>query len=294
VPAGSGQVQVLTEAQLRALLGNVDPSEIQWVEESNYTRADDEAAFPNVSREAMQRKWRNMSVLREVGLSPLPSLPCIESSEDCGKMRNSQEVLQRLMINIELTGLGNQPNKETYISLRNRLRLRFKRLQWLDSHCSEGERTLLGKKDDDANAENDGNEWSWRCEDIWLLCHTLHLIDLPNPVLPRNMARVVTLPFADAVLSPQILLDNQQQFLAAVIDKLDDERRVVAGQLRSVDELLDLSDLLYRFHWCMRDASIKCIGGRTAHMADLIVARWRTVVDWILFGYEYDRVPLST
>lgn len=276
-----------------------EEEEATW-EKVEYTRADDEAL--GLSKEAIERKWISMHILRKYGLEPLTSLPCIETSQDC-TIRNSDEILERLMIIIELmsmvprTRMGE--NEQMYLSNRKQLRQRFILMGWLNTRCCEEERTLLTRTDSEVNIERDINFCNWRSEDVWMLCHVLQVVDNRSGLLmPINMTNPAKLPFWKDVSRPEVPLNYPEQILAAILKKCDEERTPLAGQLRDCCWLLDQSDLLYRFHWCMVDAQLNgqaAVGHwEDTELACLITRRWRTVIDWVLFGYDYDKVPLHT
>eukprot|EP00743_Colponemidia_sp_Colp-15_P012324 GILK01013991.1.p1 GENE.GILK01013991.1~~GILK01013991.1.p1 ORF type:complete len:167 (+),score=13.91 GILK01013991.1:431-931(+) len=135
---------------------------------------------------------------------------------------------------------------------------------------------------------------SWKNEEIWFLLHLLQVLDSPEPVIPRGQCNYDAIFDSDALVD----CDSAEEFITLARSMFPD-RAARVGHLRTTLSMLDNSDMFYRFHWFVRDQCIQLAGagqeppGGLLDLCDVVMA-WRRAVDWVLFLYEWDAVPMDT
>jgi uncharacterized protein DUF4272 len=127
--------------------------------------------------------------------------------------------------------------------------------------------------DDPQPARREFVQLTWRIECAWMLLWALG--------------------FVDALGRPDGQIDPDE-----VVRMLEDRGRdglVAAAKLRPAGELLDAADLIYRYHWAVRDAQFH---GRAppAGLNSDVVAERHCALNWLI-GYgdaEWDEVSTDT
>lgn len=113
--------------------------------------------------------------------------------------------------------------------------------------------------------EQKGNEtdWlnmTWKYESCWALLWALGLIDelkFPNEPMTDDECQLAI----DLVASNESL----DEFLSKI-------------KMRSLDEILDQADLIYRYHWACVDARIN---GKEVDLFESVVMERRAGLDWL-------------
>ncbi|MEM8724847.1 MAG: DUF4272 domain-containing protein [Pseudomonadota bacterium] len=182
----------------------------------------------HLNEEQIQRKLRSERILHEQGVRINPHLPCTESTSET-KPRKTVEVYQRFVaLTLVATcawerGQGD-PNGDIdelisgIIDERNAW-------DWL----TDRERAFLRTPDSDPN---ENLQLSWRYE----------------AALPLQWALGAG---ADALDSPVDACD-----VAALCASARDDIELADGSLRDASSLLNEADLIFRYHWAVRQSSL--------------------------------------
>jgi hypothetical protein len=81
----------------------------------------------------------------------------------------------------------------------------------------------------------------------------------------------------------------------ALVFDLDHDIFLAQAKLRPAAELLDAADLIYRYHWAVRDARLKGQGSPANLNGDVVVERHHAL-NWLIGyeGQEWDWVATDT
>lgn len=209
-----------------------------------------------------QRKQESITVLRELGVRVLDSLPPIESAAQT-TLRPAQDVARRvlcLMLVSDVARHADLSECHTYLERNN-----------LQQYLSPAERSFLGCQ---TPSEEEGVNLSWRCEAAYLLLWSLGKFEsLPIP-------------------SSQVNLDDIYAHLPGFDD--DAEQWVNGSSLIDKDSILDESDLIYRMHWATRQAQIE--GKELDQLDGGVVQEWHHAVNWLTCyeNLDWDEVTTDT
>eukprot|EP00743_Colponemidia_sp_Colp-15_P005108 GILK01005498.1.p1 GENE.GILK01005498.1~~GILK01005498.1.p1 ORF type:complete len:315 (-),score=38.43 GILK01005498.1:221-1129(-) len=252
---------------------------------------DDRAHFPDISDEQIDRKKRSMTVLASRGIQVFVALPCIESLQEV-QLRPVVAIIQRVQVLFAVSMFQFATSPKVYAEIKTSIR------PWLSNGLypdmvTPSERVLLEQPAKRMTIEQTRG-CGWKNEEIWFLLYLIQVIDLPEPPIPETQCDLNSLPDCGPLLTAPSVSGFLEKAKALFADRAD---RI--GTLREVGKLLDYSDLLYRFHWYVRNSMHKHKGNdNSAYMRFInlhgIVTSWRTAIDWVLFPHEYDEVPMDT
>jgi hypothetical protein len=197
--------------------------------------------------EQEDRKQRSEKLLEELGSGFLPSLPLIESEEEC-QIRTPEEIGSRILCLVGVAAAADGLEKKRIIDW-------FRKESLLDK-LSPSENAFLTKQ---GIEDRERIRFSWKSECIWLLLWASGEVDRS---LPTESCSV-------------------QEILARIPSFGSDTSLFINSiELRPKKEILDLSDFLYRAHWATRqnglDGSIK-IGKLNPD----VVPEWHHAVNWL-------------
>jgi hypothetical protein len=166
------------------------------------------------------RKERSEEVLRKQRVPINAWLPCIESEAEV-EPRNPREVANRLLAlcAVSLKGQGLEHDEVQ----------RFIETFGVAPHLSPKERAFIA---DPKSSMNDRIQFSWRYEAATPLFWALNLTDAPLGA-PRDVCDTAA--------------------LTAIIKQTAD---LTHRGLRPMREILDEADLIYRYHWAVRQAGL--------------------------------------
>jgi hypothetical protein len=209
----------------------------------------------------LERKQRSAAQLRAEGIPVLETLPCIEDESEI-KRRSEDEVMDRAIALMAVAGKG----ERAPVSLLARFIDDF----GVRSKLTPLERAFI---ESDAPAEKDYVQFSWRYEALRVLFWSLQLLPLPRrPETPIDPAEI-----------GRIFFSGTERTLRQRI------------RLRSAAEVLDRADLLYRYHWAVRNARL-----RNRPLPEGIhpgvLLEWDHAARWLI-GYqdqEWDKISCDT
>jgi hypothetical protein len=215
----------------------------------------------SVSPEAVQRKERSEAVLRAEGVPINKFLPVIETEKDA-RRRTKEVVAYRALALLVVAAKGEgleQPVVDRMIADYG-----------LGRHFTPKEAAFVKTA---APSEHDRIQFVWRYEAAWVMLWALGYVErLERPIAICDVPRAV-----------QFMRErNTKQFLAD-------------AKLRSMPEVLDQADQIYRYHWAVVDARVN---GRKAPAAldPGVVMERHYALNW-LFGYmeqNWDDISTDT
>jgi hypothetical protein len=182
------------------------------------------------AEEAAARKARSIARLKREGIPVLEMLPAIESEAEA-RRRSTSDVAQRALalatVAVKAEGHGQATSDEVMAFTRDLVQ-QFE----LSATFSQLERTFI---EDAEPGEHDIVQFSWRYECYWTLLWALGFVDaLERPSTLCDPAKAI-----------EIMVDlGRSGFL---------ER----ATLRPLAEILDETDLIYRYHWAVVDARLR-------------------------------------
>ncbi|MDR2874521.1 MAG: DUF4272 domain-containing protein [Methylobacillus sp.] len=167
----------------------------------------------------LRKAWAE-ELLTERGIRVNPHLPCVESEAEI-TLRSPREVAERLLaltlVAVKGEGLEHD-NMLQIVADYNAMDL-----------FSPKERAFIENPDPDMN---DRVQFSWRYEAAWVMFWALKFVDSP-------------LDFAENICDVPLLC-------ATVRDTAD----LAINGMQSANDILNETDLIYRCHWAVRQASL--------------------------------------
>jgi hypothetical protein len=208
-----------------------------------------DAMGANVSAESMQRKKRSEVVLFTESVPVNKTLPIIATEKET-KQRSKEEVAYRalalLVVSLKGDGLE-QPEIERLIKNYG-----------LEPHFTPQERVFLENR---SPSQHDLIQFSWRYESAWTLLWALGYVEkLEKPTKQCDAPRAL------AIMRSR----SAKQFIAQ-------------SKLRPLSEILDQSDLIYRYDWAVVDARIRGIKA-PADLEPGVVQERHYTLNWLI-GY---------
>jgi len=177
----------------------------------------------NISAEAIDRKLRSEAILRAEGVPLLATLPVIETTAEALK-RSKEEVALRTLCLLLVAAKGEGLDQEVVEGVLESYELR--------SHLSPNELAFVI---DNSPSQHDRIQFTWRHEAAWTLLWALGFVkELGKP------AQICDVNFAVSTK----LERTTSQFIED-------------SELRPIADILDQADLIYRYHWAVRNARIK-------------------------------------
>lgn len=207
------------------------------------------------------RKQRTMARLRGEGVPVIDWLPCIED-EDEAHIRRQSEVVDRAIALMGVAGKGERAPEA--------LLERFAREFELPSKLSPNEKEFWEAP---APSPQECSTFTWRYEALAVLLWSLSY--LPNLERPTEQV--------DAAKLGEIILRRGAATFSA------------EAKLRPAAELLDFADLMYRYHWAVRDAQVHQRPPPAGLSSD-IVMEWDWAVRWLVgsLDQDWDDISLDT
>jgi Domain of unknown function (DUF4272) len=176
-----------------------------------------------ISAEAIDRKLRSEAILRAEGVPLLATLPVIETAAEALK-RSKEEVALRTLCLLFVAAKGEGLGQE----LVERV-LEFYELR---PHLSPKELAFVLDK---SPSQHDRIQFTWRHEAAWTLLWALGFVaQLGKP------AQICDVEFAARTMTET----TTSQFIED-------------SKLRPIADILDQADLIYRYHWAVRNARLK-------------------------------------
>jgi hypothetical protein len=216
--------------------------------------------FPPVADDAADRKSRSETRLRNEGVPVNPNLPAIVS-EAGARLRTPREVADRVLALTLVSMKGEGLDQDTLMEIVNDRKA-------IDLFTAE-ERAFINNTEP---SEADKIRFTWRYEAAWVLLWALRQHREPlGP--PRNLcdpARLVTI--------------------------VRDTPDVSVHGLRAAADILDKTDMIYRYHWAIAQARLDS-KSPPSHMHPGVALERHHALNW-LTGYnnncDWDDVTTDT
>jgi Domain of unknown function (DUF4272) len=212
-----------------------------------------------IAAEAVDRKHRSESILRAEGVPFISHLPAIETTAEALR-RSKEEVALRTLCVALVAAKGSGLDEE----IVERVLKSFE----LGPHLTPRELAFVL---DNSPSQHDRIQFSWRHEAAWALLWALGFVaHLGKP------AQMCDVDFIGSTVSGR----TRSQFI-------DD------AELRPIADILDQADLIYRYHWAVRDAQIK---GRQipAALHPGVTDERHHALNWLILGQAWDDVSTDT
>lgn len=214
-----------------------------------------------VSLAAIRRRSRSIARLGREGVPVMQQLPVIEDEHEA-RFREAEEIALRA-IALKIVAIKGETADQ---SLVDRLIDQFD----IRSHFTPIETAFIG---DPAPTDEDRVQFTWRYECVNVLLWAIGLVEkLDRPLNIVDVPEMVG-----------IVRDRGRESLLA------------AACRRRASEILDQADLIYRYHWAVRDASINGQPPPAGLEPDVVLER-HYALNWLI-GYahaDWDNVTTDT
>lgn len=214
-----------------------------------------------ISAEAIDRKLRSESILRAEGVPFLATLPVIETTAEALK-RSKEEVAVRTLCLLFVAAKGEGLGEELVEQLLESYELR--------PHLTPKELAFVL---DNSPSQHDRIQFTWRHEAAWTLLWALG--------------------FVAQLGKPAQICDVESG--ARTMAERTTSQFIEDSELRPIADILDQADLIYRYHWAVRNAHTR--GQQVPAALDPGVTKERHyALNWLI-GYEkqaWDNVTTDT
>jgi putative acetyltransferase len=198
---------------------------------------------------SIARKVRTEEYLQSLGVPINPHLPLVEDDSET-ELRRAADVARRALVLYHLVGVGFGGGADHAVEWLRRASL------W--EHVSPLEQDFLLDADPSPQAVANA---TWRVEALWVLLWSLKKIDkLELPVGECNTD----------------LISNLMPGREVSCDEFID-----GATLRSVSEILDATDLIYRLHWAVVDARLNS-GSLNPALNSSVVYERHYALNWLV------------
>jgi len=214
-----------------------------------------------VSDEAQARKDRSLAILNTENVPFIEHLPLIETESESTR-RTIEQVATRAMALCIVAVKGEGLEQEIVDQL-------VKEFGLASAFTPKEKEFIQNPKP----TQHDRVQFAWRYECYWVMLWALGYID--NLERPDKIC--------DVKLAVSILRENGR------------EGFLKKAKLRSQAEILDAADLIYRYHWAVRDARINDRESPAGLDAGIVMERHHAL-NWLM-GYmdqEWDDVSTDT
>jgi len=216
----------------------------------------------NATDSSLKRKERTEGYLKSLGVPVNPHLPLVEAESEV-RLREPKEVAKRVNILHALAAVAHQAD-------RKRTTLWLKR-EGLWESVSPEEKDFFESENPTQQASVAA---SWRAESLWTLLWALGKTDQLD--LPKEMC--------DTELILQIVPALESSSTAFINE----------AALRSLPEILDAADLIYRIHWAVVDARLNSLETPGGFHPGIVYER-HYALNWLVwYADEWDDVTTDT
>lgn len=215
-----------------------------------------------------ERRKKNNEYIKKNGIACLESLPVIESSASV-KLKSIDAVCRRAIACLLSIQLACDIEEQNDYGESRELFLNLLKKYHVEKFLLEKEKRLFENK----YSSQDVIDVAWTYEAYWALIWVLGVIDdIKMPDTICDCLKAITL----------------------VGDCKDYEDFKSQCKIRDVEEILDILDLYYRYHWACVEKRVRPDTNIGLLNPDVVVER-RKGLEWVMSDIEeWDEIPLDT
>lgn len=201
-------------------------------------------------------------LLKSLGIPFFDHIPLIEK-EQKSEIRSPQDIAKRILILTYLCYISNVEEDKFEI-------IEFLKKENLWASVTDDERELFLKE---KLTEKERIKLSWRSEGIWLLLFTINKIE-------------------------KLELPQEEIEMASIFKEIPDfmtgtKEFIKSAMIRSVPEILDLWDLIYRVHWAIRNVELNNL--TALDLDPSIVFERHHAINWVINpALNWDEITTDT
>ena len=217
--------------------------------------------FGLFNKKKLSRKERSEQFLKKKGIKINYNLPHIESDEET-TIRTPKEIAQRVTV-LAIT------NFVAFGGMSGEQAIDYLKKYHLWDYVTPDEIDFLNDPTDEKK-----NSESWKCEAIWVLLWSLHIIE--DLEFPKDMCDLNQIPLEKYPVQSGI---DPNTFINATETS------------RSKKEILDANDLYYRLDWTCVDARINGYAIKSMHPG--VVYERHYALNWLINYMDQDWDDIS-
>lgn len=210
---------------------------------------------------ATKRKKRNIKILKDEGVPYIDHLPKIQDDISL-KIRDKEEICYRALSLGLIAALGEGLEDDVFWDKVHEFNVTDRLTPEELEFANMQERTMSQRA-----------KFTWRYESLWVLLWSLGYID--------SLGR------------PDHICDVQQAVSILIAQSFNEF--INKARLRGVNEILDMTDLMFRYNWATTEARLKGEDG-VAGLMNGVVYEWHYALNWLVDAYneEWDDVSTNT
>lgn len=214
-----------------------------------------QSSEPSESGTQKIRREKNNSIIRSKGISVSEKLLCL-LDDDRVTLRSTEEICKRAaacLLTIQIAcDINNNGDYEGSLEFFKPLYTRY----GVEDMLNSKEKRII----DGTYSTQDTIDMDWAYEAYWALCWCLGLVE--------DISGADTLCDCQEAISFLTSSQSLEDFIGKC-------------KLRSLDEILDMQDLYYRYHWAVNDSIVNpdC---KTGDLNRSVVIERRRALEWVL------------
>jgi len=210
--------------------------------------------------EQQERKKRSEEIILSESININPYLPYIESSQEV-KIRGTEEVALRALCLIVVAVKAEGLEQDIIDEIVDMYQLK--------EHFTPDETSFINSS---SISEHDKIQKIWRYESAWTLLWALG--------------------YVESLGTPDIICDAG--YACSLMKERTLEEFIAESELRSIDKILDQSDLIYRYHWAVVNARLQ--GQRLQQIDSSVVYERHYALNWLTnyCDQEWDDISTDT
>ena len=213
---------------------------------------------PKVSAAARKRKLDSEAILVPKGIKINMHLPAISEAV---KLRSQWEVIDRIYALLVVSSKGSDVSEEQLLEMVKRYEI---------THFSDAEQAMMAEE---SLSDQQKDNARWRYESLFMLMWAAGLVDmLPYPSVTAPSEQIIK----------RVLGVSREQLGKQV-------------EIRPVNEILDMVDLVYRMNWACMEARVKH-RNPTGNLNASVVYERHYALNWLISyeDAEWDHVSTDT
>ena len=215
---------------------------------------------------AKERKEKTIAKLKEMGIATIDFLPEVEDSSQV-KLKNLDEICARAIATLISTQLACDINNGNYEESKKYFDVMLDTFNVRDKLNSKEKKLFDG-----SYSEQDVIDVVWTYESYWSLCYALGLID--------------------SIEDAGNICDTDKAINFVSKSKNFDDFKSKC-KLRDIEEILDMLDLYYRYHWATTDNRMNP-ATPIGNLNDEIVVERRRGLEWLFLDKDWFDISLDT